>query len=416
MAQPRGPLPLFLAVGLLAAAARYLLTLALAVWVQQATGSSGAAGLTTLFVTAGGLTSPLTGALVDRLPARTALMLPLLTGAAVLTVLQPADGGRPVLPLLYAVALLYGGLGAMADTAQSVAVAGLFGGDELLRVNALQQTVNRGLRVAMPLAGVGMYAAAGIGLTAAAVCLLHLAAAALVLTLPRTGRAAAPEPFSLRALGRDVRRGQAVIHGDGPLGAVVYAVAGSLFFLGFFESVGLAMVTEGLGRPATDLAWLITLQGVATVLSGALLARYGQGVGLGRLMLAGLLCFALSALLQGTGALPLVVTAMVVAGAGLPMCVVAMVTAVQTRSPREQLGRVHGAVQFVTGVPQGLGVAVGAWLVSAADYRIACGVICAGLLATALALAAARCRPLTAVAWAGAREAPGVAGPVSPAG
>ncbi|MGW4647146.1 MFS transporter [Kitasatospora sp. NPDC004289] len=389
---------LFFGSDLLGAAARYLLTLALAVWVQQDTGSAGLAGLTMLFVTAGGLTSPLTGALVDRLPTRWALVLPLGATAAVLTTLQLGDG-RPVLPLLYAVGFLYGALGAMADTAQSVGITQLFEDDALVQVNALHQTLSRGLRVVMPLAGVGMYAASGIGLTVTAVCLLHLAAAALVLLLPLAPAAAESEPFSLRALGRDVRRGQAVIHGDGLLRVVVYAAAGSLFFLNFFESVGLAMVTQGLGRSATYLAFLITLQGFATIVSGTLLARFGKGVGLGRLMLAGLACFALSALLQGTGVLPLVVTAMLVAGAGLPMCIVAMVTTVQSRAPREQLGRVHGAMQFVIGVPQGIGVALGAWLVTVTDYRIACGVICAGLLVTALALAAARSRPLSAAAW-----------------
>ncbi|MBB4944596.1 MFS family permease [Kitasatospora gansuensis] len=390
----------FFGADLLSAAARYLLMLALAVWVQQDTGSAGLAGLTMLFVTLGTLTSPLTGALVDRLPPRRALILPLLGTAAVLSTLFIGDG-RPVLPVLYVVGFLYGAAGSMADSAQSVGITQLFDEERLVQANSVHQTLNRGLRVVMPLAGVGMYATAGIGLTVGTVSLLYLAAAALVTLLPLARTAAEPETFSVRGLAEDVRLGHSAIRSDALLRTIVYAAAGSLFFLNFFESVGLQMVTQGLGRPATDLALFITLQGVATIVAGVLLARYGKRAGLGRLMFGGILCFAASALLQATGVPALVVLAMLTAGAGLPMCIVAMVTTVQTRAPREQLGRVHGAMQFVIGVPQGIGIALGAWLVSVSDYRIACGTIFAGLLCTALALLTARSRPLSALARSG---------------
>lgn len=101
------------------------------------------------------------------------------------------------------------------------------------------------------------------------------------------------------------------------------------------------------------------------------------------MMAAGLCCFTASALLQATSSLSLVVLAMVVAGAGLPMCIVSMATTVQRCAPPGDVGKVHGATSLVVGVPQAVGVAVGAALVASLDYRVVCLLIAVGLLATA---------------------------------
>jgi hypothetical protein len=142
----------FFAADLATATARYVLFLALAVWIKDVTGSASAAGLTMFFVLAGGLTAPVTGVLVDRLAVRQARSLPLILTAFAIAPLFFLDG-HPVLELVYLIGFLYGLLSGMAEAAQTVLIKVIFDDAQLVAVNSVHQTLNRGLRVVAPLLG-----------------------------------------------------------------------------------------------------------------------------------------------------------------------------------------------------------------------------------------------------------------------
>lgn len=375
---------------------RYALFLALAVWVQQRTGSASLAGATAAFVMLGSLTSPVSGVLVDRMPPRRALRLPLVATACLLATLLVHDG-YPILPFVYVVGFLYGAVGSMGDSAQTVVLAELFSDEQLLQANALNQTLARGLRTVAPLTGVALYALTGIRATVilAASCYLVAAFLATLIPMPTSADEADRPPapgLSVASILHDMWRGMRLVWDAVPVRNVVFASASALFFLNFFETVGLKVVTQGLHQPSTELAPLISVQGVATIAAGFALTKFGKRFTPPSLMLGGLLCFAASALLQTSGQLWLVILAMVVAGAGLPLCIVSMVTTVQSGIPKENLGKAFGAVSFIISAPQAVGAVVGAGLVAILDYRLVCLLIAIGLGFTALALLLATTR------------------------
>lgn len=384
----KSKLPVFFGSDILSTFGDYLLFLALAVWVQEGTGSSSLAGLTVFFVALGSLTGPFTGTFVDRLPPRGAFAGSLLASALVLAALLPSSDEGPTFWVLYPAAFLYGAFSAMSESAQQVLIVNLFEEDRLIRVNALHQTVSRGLRSLVPLLGVGLFVFSGINITIIFTIICFLVAAALVAVLPKsTGSDEQPdeEGFGVHnGFFAEVKSGFSEIFVNVNLRVIILASAGALYFLNFFETLGLQVVTIGLGKPPATLAPLVTIQGLATVGTGLLLAKYAARQKMPALMVSGLLLFASSAALQASGSFALVCLAMVLAGSGLPLCIVAMSTTIQTKVSRSRLGTVYGSVQLLVGVVQALGIATGATLVGLFDYRIVCAIISLGLVTVAV--------------------------------
>lgn len=374
---------------------RYLVLLAVSVWIQEETGSVPLAGLSMFFFAAGGLLAPLTGSVVDRMSARSAFIGSSIASAAVLP-LMLVSTETPVLPVVYAVGFLYGVAASMTETSQNVLLEGIFDADHLVRINALHQTISRGLRAVGPLMGVGLLVLTSIAVTVAVVsCLLLIAC----LFAP-SGRSHSLDPRGRdHSLVAESRRGLRMLMADPLLRGVVLAASSALFFLNFFESVGLQIVTQGLDRPPGFLAPLITVQGVCAIVSGLMLARVGPRLVEGRILATGLVLFLVAALLEATGMLWLVVLGMALAGLGLPWCIVGTVTTVQKRVPRHDLGKVFGAVQLLLALTQTLGVAAGAGMAATFDYRVSTLTIAAGLLLTIVIFASSRSRMLSRRTW-----------------
>lgn len=374
---------------------RYLLLLAVSVWIQEETGSVPLAGLSMFFFAAGGLLAPLTGSMVDRVSAQAAFVWSSIAGAAVLP-LMLVSIDTPVLPVVYAVGFVYGAAASMTETSQNVLLEGIFDEDHLVQINALHQTVSRGLRAVGPLVGVGLLVLTNIVVTVVSVACLLLVACLVV----PPGR---PRAFDRQGSGPRLLAGAA--HGlrtlmKEPLVRVVVLTASSaLFFLNFFESVGLQIVTQGLGRSPAFLAPLVTVQGFCAIVSGLVLARVGPRVVEGRILAAGLGLFLAAALLEASGVMFLVVLGMALAGFGLPWCIVGTVTTVQKRVPRRDLGKVFGAVQLLLALTQTLGVAAGAGMAARFDYRVSTLTIAAGLLLTLLPFASSPSRMLSRRTW-----------------
>src|SRR6266536_353447 len=126
--------------------------LVLGIWAKDLTHSNSAAGLVFFVLVLPSLFAPLAGLVVDRVRKR-----PLLIGvncvmaAAVLLLLFVHDRGD--LLLIYVVAGLYGGAGAILGSARSAFLTVMLPRELLGDANAVFSTVREGLRLLAPLLG-----------------------------------------------------------------------------------------------------------------------------------------------------------------------------------------------------------------------------------------------------------------------
>ncbi len=342
------------------------LWLALGVWAKILTGSSAAAGMVVFFLSAPQMLSPLSGLLVDRVRRRPLLIAAnLLTAVAVLPLFAVHDRGD--VWILYAVTLAYGFSFSILGAGQSGLLATMLPADELADANGILQTGREGLRLVAPLAGAALFTAAG----GAAVALLDvatfvLAAAALARMrvtepppAPRTGDVLAELAAGARHLWEVVRLRQMTL-----------ACAAALLVIGFSETLTFEVAGTGLGRDATFVGVLITVQGIGAVAgaltAAALVRRAGEGPVAG----LGMVVFSVGVTLLTSGTLSVVLAGLVLFGIGIPWIVVALFTLLQRTTPGPLQGRVYSAVEVFVGAPQTLSIALGALLVAFVDYRL----------------------------------------------
>ncbi|GAA3452051.1 MFS transporter [Dactylosporangium matsuzakiense] len=128
-----------------------------------------------------------------------------------------------------------------------------------------------------------------------------------------------------------------------------------------------------------------TLQGLGAIAGGLLTAAAIRRRGELPTITAGLALLAAATLLLST-AWPLsVLTGMLLAGAALTTIVIALITLLQRQAPHHLQGRVYAAFELCATAPQTAGLAAGAALITALDYRLLLLAAATGLvLATAL--------------------------------
>lgn len=339
--------------------------LALGIWAKTLTGSSAAAGLVIFAVVAPQLAAPAAGLLVDRVRRRPLLIATnLATGVAVLPLLAVHDRGQ--LWLIYAVAAVYGASYTILYSGQSALLADLLPEELLAEANALLQTLREGQRLIAPLVGAGVFSVLGGGAVALIDAATFAAAAAALLAMrvqepapaPRGGHPLAEALAGARHLVRTV-----------VLRQMVAACAVALLVVGFSETLGFAIVDDGLHRTPSFVGVLMAVQGVGAVAGAAAAARLCRRTGEGLLVGLGMAALAAGTLMLMSAALPVVVVGQVLFGAGVPWIVVGAVTLLQRVTPRELQGRAYSAADLLLGAPQTLSIAGGAALVSIAGYR-----------------------------------------------
>lgn len=341
------------------------LWLALGLWVKELTGSSSAAGLVFLCIVAPGLLSPLGGLLVDRMRRRTLLIVvnPL-TALAVLPLLLVRDAGD--VWLIYVVAAIYGTSYVLLAAGQSALLVTLLPSELLPSANAALQTVREGLRLVAPVAGAGLYTVAGGGavaiLDAATFVLATIALVALKLREPK------PVPSGEHWL-RETAAGARHIARVPELKRLVLGMAAGMLVIGFGETV-IFEIPRALGRPDSFYGVLMAIGGVGAI-AGALtatrvMARRGETA----LTALGMTIFAIGCLLMMDGYAAIIIAGKVLFNFGVPWMMVGMVTLIQRSTPGPLQGRAYAASEFALGLPQTLGIALGAGLVALLDYRL----------------------------------------------
>ncbi|WP_369069559.1 MFS transporter [Kineococcus terrestris] len=378
---------LLLAAQTLSMLGEWTLLLVLGIWAKTLTGSSAVAGLVVFAMAAPGVLAPLAGVLVDRLPRRTVLVGVDSAGAAAVTCLWLVRGPEQ-LWLLFAVAAWCGAAGVVTNAAVSGLVQAVLPADLLGAANGALGTVRQGLRLVGPLAGAGLFAAAGGRWVATATAVALLLAVVVLLRLRLRGlpgeRTASAEPVGVRRR-REVLAGLVHLRRTRALRRVVRCTLVLSASVGLVEATVYALVEDGLHRPPEFVGVLVSVQGAGAVAGGVGAGLLAARVGEERLVAAGAALVAAGTGAAAVGPLPVVLAGFLLVGAGLTVLAVAAATSLQRRTPNAVMGRVAAGYETVVSVPGTASIAVGALLVGVLPFQVVLLVSAAGCaLAAAL--------------------------------
>jgi MFS family permease len=366
----------------------WAMIIVLAVWAKALTDSNASAGLVFFALAAPSIFSPLAGVVVDRVRRRPLLIAVYSIEAVVVpTLLFVHDRGD--VWILYAMAVFTGVMGTLAASARSALMTITIPRELLGDGNAIFQSVREGLRLIAPLAGAGIYAAAGGGVVAIidAASFVFVVAALLLMRTPEPRFERVEHNFISEAMA-----GARHIVRTLPLRQIIFSTGAALAVVGFSETIIFAVIDQGLHRPPSFLGVLSSLQGVGAIAGGLTAARGLRAFGDVRVAGIGMAGFAIGDLSFVTSSLPLIAVGIAVAGFGVSWLIVGLMTAVQVRTPLRLQGRVSSAADVLISTPQTVSIAVGAALIALVDYRLlvvveALGVaLCAAYLLTRRAI------------------------------
>jgi hypothetical protein len=344
----------------------WALIIVLAVWAKALTDSNASAGLVFFALAAPSIFSPLAGLVVDRVRRRPLLVTVYsIEAVATLSLLTVHDRGD--VWLLYAMAVFIGAFGTLAASARSALMTTTIPRELLGEGNAIFQSVREGLRIIAPLAGAGIYAAAGGGVVAIvdSASFVFVVAALLMMRAPEPRFERVEHNFMSEALAG----AKHIVHTI-PLRQIVFSTGAALLLVGFSETIIFAVIDQGLHRPPSFLGVLSTLQGVGAIAGGLTAVRGLRGLGDVRVAGLGMAGFALGELSFVSSNLALVAVGVAVAGFGISWFIVGLMTAIQVRTPLRLQGRVSSAADVIISTPQTASIAVGAALIAVVDYRL----------------------------------------------
>ena len=359
----------------------WMMIIVLAIWTKVLTGSNSAAGLVFFTFAVASLLAPLGGLVVDRTRKRPLLIATHVALAAVMCLLLLVHD-RGDLWLLFVVTALYGLGGDLFGAGLSAMQKAMLPDELLAEANGAFQSLREGMRIFAPLAGAGLYAAAGGPVVAVVDAATFVASVATLAALRFVEPPAAPRTSRFLS---EVSAGLTHIWRVPALRQLTIGVSMTLLLIGFSETLIFA-VTAAVHRPPSFIGVLETFQGVGAVVGGvtapALLRRLGDV----HLAGIGVAAFAVGDVLWIVPSTALVLAAAAVAGLGIVWAIVAIATAYQQRSPQEIQGRVSAAATMLFSVPQTISIATGAALITLVDYRVEILAMFAGVALSALYL------------------------------
>jgi MFS family permease len=344
----------------------WALIIVLAVWAKALTDSNASAGLVFFALAAPSIFSPLAGVVVDRVRRRPLLVAVYsIEAVAVLALLFVHDRGD--VWILYAMAVFIGTFGTLAASARSALMTVTIPRELLGEGNAIFQSVREGLRLIAPLAGAGIYAAAGGGVVAIvdSASFVFVVVALLLMRTPEPRFERVEHNFMTEALAGAKHIWQTL-----PLRQIVFSTGAALLVVGFSETIIFAVIDQGLHRPPAFLGVLSTLQGIGAIAGGLTAVRGLRVLGDVRVAGLGMAGFAVGELSFVSSSLPLVAVGVAIAGFGVSWFIVGLMTAIQVRTPLRLQGRVSSAADVIISTPQTASIAVGAALIAVVDYRL----------------------------------------------
>ncbi|WP_435735485.1 MFS transporter [Cellulosimicrobium sp. PMB13] len=359
-----------------------VLAIILAVWVKDLTGSNGAAGLVFAALGLPALVAPVLGQIADRVSRRRMLVVSYLVGAVTLLLLLAVRGPDQVW-LVFAVTVVYSGVGFATAAAQSGLIRDMLPDDALAPANGRLTTIDQVFRLLMPVVGAGAYALAG------PVPLVVAASGAFAVAALVVGRIALAETPPTAAADREPLLAEATagfrhLVRTPPLGALTVALVVAFAAVGLLNAVSFAIIEDGLGLPPELLGPISSVQAVTAIVAGLTAARLVARWGSQRLVAVALVVLGVGVVPTLGSHLVAVMVGLGAVGLGVTWAIVGFVTERQLRTPAALQGRVSAATNMLLNVPQ-LGLTVlGAALVGAVDYRAMLVVTVVVILAAAV--------------------------------
>jgi MFS family permease len=374
----------------------WMMIIVLGIWAKTLTGSNGAAGFVFFVFAVTGLVSPLGGLVVDRLPKRRLMIATHLALAGVMCLLFLVHD-RGDMWLLYTVTFLYG-LGGDVFAASRSAMLKAMIPDELLGdANGAYQSIREGLRIVAPLAGAGIFAVSGGAVVAIVDAASFAVSAATLVALRFAEPPIAPKEHHFL---REVSAGVSHIVRTRVLRDLTIGLAAALLVAGFSETLIFAVADDALHQPPSFVGIIGTFQGVGSIAGGVASPWLMRRLGDVRLAGVGIALFGVGSFFWMIPNVAVVLASTAVAGAGIVWAVVALSTAYQRRSPNHVQGRVAAAANMLFSVPQTIGIAAGAALITLVDYRIEIVAMAIVFLASAAYLVTRRDEPVAEAALA----------------
>lgn len=298
------------------------------------------------------LLSPTAGALVDRLPKRTALQLADIGGLAVVGALAALHfSGQLQLWQIYVAVALLGAAAAFQYPALFSAVPLLVAKDQLQRANGLLGTARSTAEICGPaLAGV-LVATSGLG-TILLVDLLSFVLA--LLTIQAAGLREQPRDDATveprRRLGAESLDGLRYLFVRPSLRGLVIVIFVVNLVMVFGYAIVQPMILARTGNDASALASVMASIGVGGILGGLLMGVWGGPKSRIRGMLLGVvgMCLTSQVLLAASRDVPAWCAAILVGALLMPIVNGTMQAIIQTKVPPQRQGRVFGAVMFVS--------------------------------------------------------------------
>lgn len=358
-----------------------LLTLILAVWVADLTGSAALAGATFAALGVPALASPFLGQLADRVSRRKMIAAAYVAGAIVLLPLLGVHRADQVW-IVYVVTVLYSGVSYVTGACQSGLLRDLMPDEALGHANGRLSMIDQVFRIAIPFVGAAVYAFSGPYPLVVAAAVAFAGAAAVFLAVRVVESPPAPkeerEPYLTDLLG-----GFRQLFGVQPLAGVSVVMVVAMASTGFINAVTFAIL-DAVGIPAAWLGPITVLQGLAGLVAGltapALMRRWGR-----------VPVFAAGILLSGLGMIPFLleiawasVLAMAPLGYGITAAVIAFVTERQVATPPRLQGRTAAASHLINNFPGVVFTLAGAALLAVVDYRVLVAANALALLACGL--------------------------------
>src|SRR5262249_32371543 len=160
-----------------------------------------------------------------------------------------------------------------------------------------------------PLAGAGIYAAAGGGVVAAvdSASFVFVVAALLLMRTPEPRFERVEHNFASEALAG----AKHIIH-TAPLRQIVFSTGAALLVVGFSEAIIFAVMDQGLPRPPSFLGVLSSLQGIGAIAGGLTAARGLRALGDVRVAGFGMAGFCVGEFSFVSSSLPLVALGIIV--------------------------------------------------------------------------------------------------------
>ena len=343
----------------------WMMIMVLGIWAKVLTGSNSQAGLVFFVLAIASLAAPVGGLVVDRLPKRPLMIATHLSLAGVMCLLLLVHD-RGDLWLLYTVTVLYGLGGDLFAASRSAMLKAMLPDELLADANGAYQSIREGMRIVAPLAGAGLFAAAGGHAVALADAGSFVLSAATLVVLPFEEP---PPAVKEHHLLREISAGITHIAHNVVLRQLTLGLSAALLVIGFAETL-LFAIASALHHPPSFIGVMGSAQGIGAIAGGLTSAWLMRRLGDIRLAGLGLVFFALG---DGLWLFPhdwVVLPATAIAGVGIVWAVVALGTAYQRRSPTHVQGRVAAAANMLLSVPQTISIALGAALITLIDYRI----------------------------------------------